>query len=252
MRYSRSGEYKLPGLAYRFCGNIALRIAPWIPSRIRHAFVRRRSSYQVFGEAELDKKQQGLSLRKWEAMQMPSDLSGKSVLDIGCAEGFFCLQAAKRGAAPVVGVDTSLGRLLGATFLAVNERLRIGYRMRVFPNLRLRRKFDYVLCLSVLHHSLAQKDLWRVLVRDEAANELGILREQLKVLRSLTADGGRCIVEIPYEYDEPERERKIVDFRVMNTELMAAGFPNAHCLGTWGYNPRHKSFKDRIIYVAEA
>jgi hypothetical protein len=29
-------------------------------------------------------------------------------------------------------------------------------------------KFDYVLCLSVLHHSLSKKDLWKVLVQNQS------------------------------------------------------------------------------------
>ena len=73
---------------------------------------------------------------------MPSDLTGKSVLDIGCSEGFFCRQVAKRGARRVVGIDTGLGRLMCASFMALEERIRISYRMDVFPTLRLDDKYD--------------------------------------------------------------------------------------------------------------
>jgi len=205
----------------------------------------------VFGDTEVG-NHQGLSIRKWEAMQMPSDLKGKSVVDIGCSEGFFSQECAKRGAAPVLGVDSSLGRLLYASFTALNGGLNIRYRMGVFPDLGIRGTFDYVLCLSVLHHSLSKKDVWKVLLMQEFADELAILREQLRRLRSLTADTGRCILEIPYEYDDPAAERKTVDFQLLNAELKTAGFASARCLGAWDYNPDHRVFKDRIIYVAEA
>lgn len=36
---------------------------------------------------------------------LPADLSGKRVLDVGCAEGFFSFEAERRGAAEVVAVD---------------------------------------------------------------------------------------------------------------------------------------------------
>ncbi len=251
MRYSRSGEYKLPGRIYRLAGNVALRIVPWVPSRVRAPFVRRRSYYQVFGDTD-NGDHQGLSIRKWEAMRMPSDLTRKSVIDIGCAEGFFCQEVAKRGAAPVVGVDSSVGRLMYARSVALKEGLNIRYRMGVFPDLGIRDTFDYVLCLSVLHHCLSKKDVWKVLLMKECANDLAILRRQLRRLRSLTADKGRCILEIPYEYDNPATEREVVDFQIMNTELKAAGFATSRCLGAWEYKAEHRSFKDRIIYVAEA
>ena len=38
---------------------------------------------------------------------VPEDLTGKSVLDIGCNSGFYSIEMKKRGAERVVGVDTS-------------------------------------------------------------------------------------------------------------------------------------------------
>jgi tRNA (mo5U34)-methyltransferase len=37
---------------------------------------------------------------------LPDDLTGKRVLDIGCAEGFFSFEAEKRGAREVIGIDS--------------------------------------------------------------------------------------------------------------------------------------------------
>lgn len=47
------------------------------------------------------------SLRKLERLRLPDNMAGKSFLDIGCNEGFFCGVAASRGAARVVGLDAS-------------------------------------------------------------------------------------------------------------------------------------------------
>jgi SAM-dependent methyltransferase len=251
MKYTRSGEYKLPSPFDCRKGNLLLRMAKWAPAPLRDRFVRNRPHYQVFSESEFGENHEGLSIKKWEGMQMPSNLKGKSVIDIGCSEGFFCRQCAKIGAGPVMGVDTSLSRLLCASFIALREGLNIQYRMGVFPRQKPPGQYDYVLCLSVLHHSLIKKDVWKVLTRDEFADDLRILRDQFRILRSLTTENGRCVIEMPYEYDDPA-EREEVDFERFNVELKQAGFARAQRLGSWEYNPKFQKQKDRIIYVAEA
>ena len=152
----------------------------------------------------------------------------------------------------MLGVDSSVSRLLYGTHMASRKGLHIKYRMSVFPKHGVSDTFDYVICLSLLHHSLSSSDIWKVLVSDECIGDLGVLRDQLKILRSLTAAGGTCIVEMPYEYDEPELERQVVDFDRFNAELKRAGFANAICVGSWNYNPKHREYKDRMIYLATA
>ena len=44
---------------------------------------------------------------KLEMMDLPSDMSGMSVLDIGCNEGFFAFEAERRGANRVMALDKS-------------------------------------------------------------------------------------------------------------------------------------------------
>jgi tRNA (mo5U34)-methyltransferase len=45
---------------------------------------------------------------KWQhfAHAIPADLSGKSVLDVGCNAGFYSIEMKKRGAARVVAIDS--------------------------------------------------------------------------------------------------------------------------------------------------
>src|SRR5690349_24757747 len=45
---------------------------------------------------------------KWQrfAHAIPADLSGKSVLDVGCNAGFYSIEMKRRGAERVVGIDT--------------------------------------------------------------------------------------------------------------------------------------------------
>jgi len=224
-------------------------LAAHVPRTLRARYLRRGTYYQVFEEDELGDRQ-GLSINKWKAMQMPSDLHGKTVLDIGCADGFFCRLCAQQGAT-VLGIDSAVGRLLRARCMALEEGLDINYRIDIFPSRTLRRQFDYVLCLSVLHHSLVNKDVWKVLTNGHCAEDLTILRGHLKILRSFTASQGNCIIEMPYEYDDP-KEREEVDFELFNQELVKAGFRKATHLGTWEHNEKLKAIKDREIYVAQA
>jgi SAM-dependent methyltransferase len=250
MRITPSGDYKLPTPFQCLAGNLALRNARFVPPVLRNKFMERHTGYQVFGDKEIGASE-GVSHKKWEALRMPRELKGASVLDIGCAEGFFCRQSAASGAGPVVGIDTSVTRLMCASFVSLKEKLNISYRMAVFPKLATRAKYAYIICLSVLHHSLACKDIWKVLTVPECKSDLLILQQQLRFLRSLNLDGGKCIIEMPYEYDDPA-ERKVVDFDRFSAELTKAGFAKAKCLGSWDYNPQYQQIKDRLIYVAEA
>jgi SAM-dependent methyltransferase len=250
MKLSRSGDYKLPGPLACWFGNCLVSMASYVPSALRIRYLLRGSYYQVFEGEQLGDRQ-GLSINKWQAMQMPGSLAGKSVLDIGCADGFFSRLCSQQGARSVLGVDTAVGRLLRARFMALDERLNIDYRVDTFPSRRISCQFDFVLCLSVLHHSLISKDLWKVLTSAECADDLSLLRTHMKALKSVTAPEGTCIIEMPYEYDDPG-ERQEVDFDLFKRELLACGFRDARCLGTWEHNVTLKYNKDRLIYVAKA
>ena len=57
---------------------------------------------------------------KWRNFQhaIPEDLTGKSVLDIGCNGGFYSIEMKRRGAARVLGVDHDSQYLDQARFAA--------------------------------------------------------------------------------------------------------------------------------------
>ena len=52
------------------------------------------------------------------AHALPADMTGLSVLDIGCNAGFYAMELKRRGAARVVGTDTDEGYLAQARFAA--------------------------------------------------------------------------------------------------------------------------------------
>ena len=92
---------------------------------------------------------------KWRefADAVPADLTGKTVLDIGCNAGFYSVEMKRRGAARVLGIDTDEAYLAQARFVAEVSGLPIEFRqMSVYQVAALREKFDLVLFLGVLYH----------------------------------------------------------------------------------------------------
>lgn len=107
-------------------------------------------AYQSF-DGELGDSKSALKL---DRISLPDDLSRKSVLDVGCNEGFFCKAALDRGASRVLGVD-------------ISESLIAEARRRV-PNAEFAalswwdipfERFDYILFLSAIHYENEQKRL---------------------------------------------------------------------------------------------
>ncbi|MFC3714809.1 class I SAM-dependent methyltransferase [Luteimonas soli] len=84
---------------------------------------------------------------------LPNDLSGKTVLDIGCNAGAFSIEAKKRGAARVVGFDYSQKFIDQAKFCAEVLDLEIEYSVaRVDDFLSASEPFDVVIFVGVLYH----------------------------------------------------------------------------------------------------
>lgn len=84
---------------------------------------------------------------------IPADLSGKTVLDIGCNAGFYSMEMKRRGAARVLGIDTDEHYLAQARFAASIEGLAIEYeRLSVWQIASLGERFDLVIFMGVLYH----------------------------------------------------------------------------------------------------
>jgi tRNA (mo5U34)-methyltransferase len=93
---------------------------------------------------------------KWQkfAHAVPDDLSGKSVLDVGCNAGFYSIEMKKRGAARVVGVDSDETYLDQGRFAAeVSGFPDIEFRnLSVYDVGTLGQRFDVVIFMGVLYH----------------------------------------------------------------------------------------------------
>jgi tRNA (mo5U34)-methyltransferase len=93
---------------------------------------------------------------KWQhfAHAIPADLSGKSVLDVGCNAGFYSIEMKKRGAARVVAIDSDETYLAQGRFAAgVSGYGDIEFRkMDVYDVSNLGEQFDVVIFMGVLYH----------------------------------------------------------------------------------------------------
>lgn len=84
---------------------------------------------------------------------IPQDLSGKTVLDIGCNAGFYSLEMKRRGAERVLGIDTDEHYLRQARFAAEIENIDVEFRrMAVWDIAALGERFDFVIFMGVLYH----------------------------------------------------------------------------------------------------
>ena len=93
---------------------------------------------------------------RWRLIEphVPEDLTGKSVLDLGCNAGFFSLKMKERGASYVLGVDVSSTCIAQAKFVAEYLGLDVNYKVGSVYQflLRTRMRFDFVLFLGLFYH----------------------------------------------------------------------------------------------------
>lgn len=115
---------------------------------------------------------------KWQRFEahVPADLSGRSVLDIGCNGGFYSMEMKRRGAARVLGIDFDEDYLAQARFAAEVAALDIEFRqMSVYDVAALDERFDVVLFLGVLYH-LRHPLLALDLIHEHVARDLLVVQ----------------------------------------------------------------------------
>jgi len=90
---------------------------------------------------------------KWISEAIPQDLTGATVLDVGCNGGFYSIEMKKRGARRVLGIDVDDRYLNQARFAAETLGLEIELeKCSVYGAHELPGQFDYVLFMGVFYH----------------------------------------------------------------------------------------------------
>jgi tRNA (mo5U34)-methyltransferase len=148
---------------------------------------------------------------KWRhfANAIPADLTGRSVLDIGCNAGFYAMEMKRRGAARVLGLDSKEEYLAQARFAAQVNELEIEFRnLSVYDVGALGERFDIVIFMGVLYH-LRHPLLALDLIHEHVAGELLVFQSMQR--------GSETIEPVKRNYD------------FWTTELFdRPGFPKLH------------------------
>jgi len=96
---------------------------------------------------------QGVDRSATATLIFPNALNGKSILDIGCHIGYFCCQAAKKGSTDITGIDLDPKHTDSAKRIATFLGHEIKYKTADMDKvLSLKKKYNYILMLNVLHH----------------------------------------------------------------------------------------------------
>ena len=124
---------------------------------------------------------------------LPSDLAGRSVLDIGCNAGFYSIEMKRRGAGRVVGIDSD-ERYLEQARLA-SEALGFAdiefARLSVYDVGALGERFDWVIFMGVLYH-LRHPLLALDLIREHVAGEM--------LLFQTMQQGTDAVLQVPQDH----------------------------------------------------
>jgi tRNA (mo5U34)-methyltransferase len=131
---------------------------------------------------------------KWSrfAAAIPADLTGKSVLDIGCNAGFYSMEMKRRGADRVLGIDSDDDYLEQARFAADVNEFDIEFRrMNVYDVPQLQERFDVVLFMGVFYH-LRHPLLALDLLHDHVTKDLLVFQSMQR--------GSRDVPELRQDY----------------------------------------------------
>jgi len=144
------------------------------------------------------------------APHLPADLTGKSVLDIGCNAGFYSIEMKRRGATRVVGIDSD-DRYLAQAELASEV---LGFediefiKQDVYDVGALGERFDLVIFMGVLYH-LRHPLLALDLIREHAAADMLLFQSMQR--------GSKQVLDVEADYEFAQTEH-----------FFESGYPKLH------------------------
>ena len=133
------------------------------------------------------------------APHLPDDLSGRTVLDIGCNAGFYSIEMKRRGAQRVLGIDSDERYLAQARFATKT----LGFddiefaQLDVYDVAALGEKFDFVIFMGVLYH-LRHPLLALDLIREHVAADMLLFQSMQRGSKNVLS------VEPDYEFTQTD------------------------------------------------
>jgi SAM-dependent methyltransferase len=182
------------------------------------------------------------------------DISGRSLFDIGCSLGYFCIEAMRRGASSAVGMDTSPERVRHARKIAEFLNLPITYLSEDFENWNIGDfRADTVLCLNVTHHLYdpigAIKKMMKI-ARERIIMEVAVVnwREILNVKGAWAVPGLSRLPVILLK--QPKNLVDVADRSFLFTQASLSTLFNTHTKAFEPLRTRPSPFKGRLIVEA--
>ena len=194
-------------------------------------------------------------LPTWRVLSaaLPEDLTGLSVLDVGCNAGFYAVEAKRRGAARVLGIDAQRHQIRQAAFVARALNLSMEFRRMSVYDLSPETVgvFDVTLALGLVYHL---KHLLQGLERlhsvtgDLLILETAVLLPELVPTQAVPYVNGpltRSLHPMGYVENSPDAKEAIFNWFVPSVGAMGAmlsdtGFDDVRCVATPG---------DRAVFV---
>lgn len=157
--------------------NLAKKLKPW-----------RKGPFDLFG---LKIESEWNSAIKYDLIAPYLDITGKSVLDIGCNNGYYLFRMLEKNPLMLYGIDPSARYKTQFEFLNAYAGTSIRFDMLGIEHLSLmKEKFNTILCLGILYHRtdpiMALKSLTSVLERQGSV-----------ILDSLIIDGAEPMALVP-------------------------------------------------------
>jgi tRNA (mo5U34)-methyltransferase len=160
---------------------------------------------------------------------LPENLTGKSVLDVGCNAGFYAVEAKRRGASRVLGVDAQRHHVRQALFVRSVLDLDIEFsRMSVYDlNRQSVGQFDVTLALGLIYHC---KHLVLALERlFEVTKELLILETAIMPLEmtpesfvDIPAGGEATLHPLVFAENQPEKKEQVFNWFLPSVNALKA------------------------------
>lgn len=135
------------------------------------------SNFEKIGLRAIGIPHIGLRLRARKMFRLLKLKRGDLILDAGCGSGVHALTLADKGHA-LTGIDIDKKKIQQAKGLARKLKLKVDFQYGDLTNLKLKKKFDQIICSDVIEH-----------VKDDAA----VIRSLSKVCKK----GGVLILTAP-------------------------------------------------------
>lgn len=173
----------------------------------------------------------------WQTIQklLPHDLSGKTLLDVGCNAGFYAFEAKRRSAQRVLGVDGQRQHVRQGLFVRKVLGLEVEFRRLNVYELSPRSvgQFDITLALGLLYHLkhpiLALENLYQV-TKELLVIETAVMpanQTPTSFGYSFDAGGGEATLHpLVYVENSPEAKEQVYNWFLPGVNALMAMLRN--------------------------